>query len=381
MMPTVRAPAPPGWVPVSDTGPSLDRVQLELLPPAYRPDRFFRALPTVQRRIAELISRARWLSFAIGGLFGDWGAVAALTAHRMGRPFAVWTDRVESEVVRRSINSGPWRERLRGRLTHRPMAALERAVIRRSSLGLFHGRETYETYAPFCRGPAEIVHDIHLSREDHISEERLQSKASAAAKGPLRIVYAGRAEPMKGPIDWLEALEQLAAMGVDFRARWLGDGSERPKMVARIAAAGLQRRVEMPGFITDRDVILGELQASHAFLFCHLTPESPRCLIEALASGCPIVGYATPYPSDLIARNGGGVLVQPRDTTSLAQELATLSADRGRLAKLIRAAASDGAPFVDEAVFRHRSELIRRHLMPGRLQGAGAQKKEGQANS
>src|SRR5687768_9026710 len=119
MMPLTAQAPPPGWVRVSETGSNLERVQIETLPLAYRPDLFLRALPATQRRIAELIASARWLSFAIGGLFGDWGAVAALTAHRMGRPFAVWTDRVESEVVRRGASSGSWRSRLRARLTHR----------------------------------------------------------------------------------------------------------------------------------------------------------------------------------------------------------------------------------------------------------------------
>lgn len=362
MMPLSPDPAPVGWVPVADAGSKLDRVRFEALPMAYRPDQFLRQLPATRRRIAALIAEARWLSFAIGGLFGDWGAVAGFTAREMNRPFAVWTDRVESEVVRRSAHVGSWKERLRARLTHRPMAQLERAVIRRASLGLFHGKETYDAYAPFASGPAEIVHDIHIAPSDHLAPERLVAKADAAAEGPLRIVYAGRADPMKGPLEWIEVLERLAAMGVDFHARWLGDGSERPEMLARVARAGLQSRIELPGFVNDRTEILEEMRRAHVFQFCHLTPESPRCLIEALASGCPIAGYTSAYPADLIAAHGGGVLMPLGDTAALAGELAALSNDRARLSELILKASADGAPFTDEHVFQHRSEVIRRHL-------------------
>ncbi|EJU12040.1 group 1 glycosyl transferase [Sphingomonas sp. LH128] len=374
MMPLSPEPVPAGWVPVSDTGGKLDRVRFEMLPMAYRPDQFLRHLPATRRHIRRLIAEAQWLSFAIGGLFGDWGAVAGFAAHDMGRPFAVWTDRVESEVVRKSSASGPWKERLRARLTHRPMAWLERAVIRRASLGLFHGRETYETYAPFATGPAEVVHDIHIAPGDHIAADRLAAKVAQAGEGPLRLVYTGRADPMKGPLDWIEVLERLAAMGVDFRARWLGDGSERPAMLARIAAAGLEARVEMPGFVTDRTAILEELRGAHAFLFCHLTPESPRCLIEALASGCPIVGYGSTYPADLISVHGAGVLVPMGDRAALAGELARLDADRPRLSDLIVKASRDGAPFTDEHVFEHRSEVIRRHLGPANARAGLAAK-------
>lgn len=365
MMPLSPAPPPPGWEPILDADPRLDRVRIEPLPMAYRPDRFFRQLPATQRRIRALISEAHWLSFAIGGLFGDWGAVACFTAYRMGRPFAVWTDRVESEVVRQSIGTGSARANLRARLTHRPMARLERAVIRRASLGLFHGQETYDTYAPFARGPAEVVHDIHLAPGDHIDADRLAAKAVAAGRGhPLRLTYVGRADPMKGPFDWIKVLEHLSGMGVDFRARWLGDGSERAEMIARVASAGLQSRVEMPGFLTDRAAVIEELREADVFLFCHLTPESPRCLIEALASGCPIAGYASGYSSDLISAHGGGVLVDRGDHMALAQEIARLASERARLAQLIVKAAQDGARFTDEAVFDHRSQVIRHHLGP-----------------
>lgn len=362
MMPLSLSPAPPGWVPVTDAGAQLDRVRFEPLPMAYRPDQFLRHFPATRRRIRELISEAQWLSFAIGGLFGDWGAVASFTAYKMKRPFAVWTDRVESEVIRQAATDGPFRSRIRARLTHRPMATLERAVIKRASLGLFHGRETYEAYSPFSSGPAELVHDIHLAPDDHIDSESLLDKAVRAADGPLRLIYVGRADPMKGPFDWIEVLERLSAQGVDFTARWLGEGTVRSEMLSKIAAAGLQSRVEVPGFVADRAAILQELRAAHVFLFCHLTPESPRCLIEALASGCPLLGYDTAYPRDLIAGHGGGILVPQGNTAALASEIAVLSSERGRLSNLIRAAAMDGKPFNDESVFQHRSEVIRQHL-------------------
>ncbi|SET42392.1 glycosyltransferase [Oceanicella actignis] len=365
MMPLAEGPPPPDWVPLTEVGPSLERIRIEPMPVAWRPDRFLRALPAARRRIRALIDEADYLSFSIGGLFGDWGSVACVEARRMGRPYAVWTDRVESEVVRRSAGAGPWRARLRARLTHRPMAALERALIRRADLGLFHGRETYATYAPFCRRP-EVVHDIHIAAADHIAPEALAAKTAAAAEGPLRIVYVGRADPMKGPLDWVAALAGLAARGVDFRATWLGDGTERAAMRREIAAAGLDERVSTPGFAADRGAVLEALRAAHVFLFCHKTPESPRCLIEALISGTPIVGYDGAFARDLIADHGGGRLAPLNDAAALTEILAQLAADRPALAELFARAARDGAPFDDVSVFRHRSELIRAGLPPRR---------------
>lgn len=364
------AVAPPDYVPLERIGPSLERIEFALLPEAWRPDRFARALPAALPRIRALIARADYLSFAIGGLFGDWGAVACWEAHRQGRPFAVWTDRVESEVTRRGMGRGGWRGRLRARLTHRPMATLERAIVRRASLGLFHGRDTFEAYAPFCGGESVLVHDIHLSRRDHITPAALAAKMGAARRDRLRICYVGRAEPMKGALDWLAVMERLDKAGLDFEATWLGDGSERDEMLRRIARGGLGARVRAPGFAADRDAVFAAMRAAHLFLFCHKTPESPRCLIEALASGAPIVGYASAYPRDLVAQHGGGLFSPRDDVAALADLTLGLAQDRERLVDLIGRAALAGAEFEDVTVFEHRSAAIKRHL-PGPLQPSG----------
>jgi len=361
LIPESDRPAPPSWVPLDRIGDALARIEIVPLPEAWRPDRFLRALPGALRAIRGAIGRADRLGFAIGGLMGDWGSVGAWAAHRMGKPFYIWTDRVESEVIRRTLPSLPWRRRLKARLELPLMVRAERALIRRAALGLFHGRETYDTYAPYCRNP-HLVHDIHLTREDRIDPPALAHRIATAGQGPLRIVYAGRAEAMKGALDWVGVLERLAAQGVAFGATWLGDGPERAAMAARVAAGPLAGRVALPGFLSDRQALLAALREAHLLLFCHLTPESPRILIEALVSSCPIVGYGSAFPQDLIAGHGGGVLVPVGAQAELAAAVAALDRDRTRLADLIARAARDGQGFDDQTVFAHRAELIRTHL-------------------
>ena len=361
LMPLAEGPPRGDWIPLDGEGVLPRNVQMEWVPEAYRPDRFLRALPAVRRKLRRLIGEADHLSFAIGGLFGDWGATASFEAHRMGRPFAVWTDRVESEVVRRTAGQGRFKSRLRARLTHRPMAWLERAVIRRAALGLFHGRETFEAYAPWSANP-QIVHDIHIATRDHLGPAGLERKVAACAEGPLKLCYVGRADAMKGPLDWIAALEALAAQGVDFQATWLGQGELLEEMRSRIELLGLGSRVSAPGHASNREMVLDAMREAHLFMFCHLTPESPRCLIEALVSACPIVGYGSAYASDLIAGNDGGVLVERGDVSGLAQAVVDLAGNRAKLSTLMRRAALDGAPFDDVSVFRHRSELIKEHL-------------------
>lgn len=362
MHPVETGEPPPSWIPLTQAQIDPNRVEIIPLPTAYRPDQFLRHLPETRRRIRDAISRARFLSFAIGGLFGDWGSVAAWEAHRMNRRFAVWTDRVESRVERVEAREGKtWRRRLRASLTHRPMAALERFVIGRATVGLFHGSETFSAYAPLARA-AELVHDIHLSAHDHITQQELEDKCERARSGPLRLCYLGRADTMKGPHDWLDVMLGLKKRQVDFRAHWLGDGEHLESMRQKTASLGLQDHVEWPGFVRDRQRIRDMLKDAQLFVFCHKTPESPRNLIEALTSGTPIVGYDSAFPRSLIAGHGGGVLCPLGDAQALCMAVTELAGDRATLASLMRKAALDGSPFSDEQVFDERCHLIRQYL-------------------
>lgn len=362
MHPLENGTAPPSWIPIQSSGIDLNRVEIVALPSAYRPDRFFLEYRSVRRKIAKLIDQADYLSFSIGGLFGDWGAVASMEANRKGRRFAVWTDRVESEVVRHQAKTAATlKRRLQASLYHRPMAMLERAIIRRATVGLFHGAETYAAYLPFAQA-AEIVHDIHLTEADRIPEATLKAKLAAATQGPLKICYLGRADPMKGTNDWIEVMAGLKEAGIDFEASWLGDGENLEEMKTRVRRDGLTEQIQLPGFVRERALILKALREAQIFVFCHKTPESPRNLIEALVSGTPIVGYDSPFPRDLISANGGGLLSPKDDIKALVSVLVELANDRKRLETLINQAALDGSHFNDVAVFRHRSEVIRKYL-------------------
>jgi glycosyltransferase involved in cell wall biosynthesis len=327
------------------------------IPSAWTPHRFFFGLPKAVRILRQVMKRSTHLQFAIGGLWGDWASVAAILALWEKRPAAIWTDRVESEVMLfHSREVSGFRHFYR--LTSAYLARyLERFIIRHSAMGLFHGMDTYNVYARYCPKP-HLVHDIHLGPEARISMAELDSKIGQSNSAPLRIVYGGRAHPEKGVMDWIEALRILDQAGIEFEAHWLGDGPELDKARARVDHVGLNEKIRFPGIVTDRDALLAKFRKADIFMFCHKTLESPRCLIEALLSGAPIVGYDSPYPRDLIARNGGGVLT-PHTPQALADKLVDLARDRPRLAALSRQAAADGHPMVDEEVFHHRSDLIK----------------------
>lgn len=335
-----------------------ERLKIIPLPGTYSPLSFLRHLPRVARLLRNHMKQATHLHFAIAGIWGDWGSVAALVARREKRPYAVWTDQVASRVAEFSAGGRRGIRRLYWLVTARLLRPYERKVIEGAAVGLFHGADCYEAYARFSSAP-HLVHDIHVPPEAAITAPQLDAKLASIEAG-LRIVYVGRVHPEKGVLDWIEALRQAAAAGVKYQATWWGDGPLLDEAHTVVAAAGLAKRVHFAGSIEDRGKLLRFLRDADIFLFCHKIPESPRCLVEALICGTPLVGYHWPFAEELIAENGGGILTPRGDTAHLAANLAGLSVEIRR--DLVRRASADGSRFNDEAVFRHRSELMKELL-------------------
>lgn len=359
-----KAGAPESSITWRDVGElsCADRLEVLVLPRAYRVKEFLTAVGPARALLSERIRTSRHLCFTLGALVGDWGAVAAIEAMRQSRRYAVWFDRVEHEVVRASFHAMSTPRRLKEALTLPIMERFHRHLIGRSALGLFQGQDTFKTYAPFSGNPF-CVYDTHTREEDKISPAALDAKVERALSGaPLRICYVGRAAEMKGPADWVRTLGLVRDAGVDFSAAWLGDGPLLGAMGAQRTDLGLVDRIELAGFQSDRQAVLAKMRATDLFVFCHKTPESPRCLVEALVSGSPLFGYRSAYASELTAGRGGGVFSAVGDPPGLADLIVQADRDRGRLARLMRDAAAAGSRFDEATVYRERCALIRRHL-------------------
>jgi glycosyltransferase involved in cell wall biosynthesis len=342
-----------------DTLTHRERIVCQPLPWAYTPAAFFKQVTGVRRKMAATIREAEHLQFAIGGLVGDWAAVAAMEAIRAKRKYAIHTDRVEHELMRKTSRSVSSARRLKIAFEAPLMERYHRHIITHCSLGLWHGEDCFRAYAPWC-AESHLIHDIHTKASDRIGAADLKVKLEdILASETLKIIYPGRLDPMKAPLEWVRSIAAARAGGAAITATWYGEGAMLEETQAEVARLHLESVVSFPGFVASRDELLGHLRAAHMLVFTHVTPESPRNLLEALVCGTPIVGYDNPFAQNLIADHGGGALVPLHDTQALGGLIAGLAADRPRLVELTREAAANGRRFTDEAVFAERSELLK----------------------
>lgn len=344
------------WVELSQIVPD-GRAQLFAMPWAYDGARMLRHMVAGRRELRQAIAAHRHLCFTLGSVIGDWPAVAAFEAIRQQRSYAAWIDRVEPFIIRNKLADAPVKRMVAECMFPFTQGAL-RYLLRKSQVALLQGGDTYEYYAADAPAP-HCTYDTHTDIAEQIGPAALSRKiAHILAQPPLKIVYVGRAAGMKGPMQWLDALELLHQRDVPFRASWIGDGPELAAMRARVAASGLESLVELPGFEGRREILLERMRQSDLLLFCHQTPESARCLIEALVCGCPVVGYGSAYPQDLVSKRGGGLFVERGDCVQLAERLEYLHHDRLALARLVTEAASSGELYNEDAVYAHRAQLM-----------------------
>ncbi len=184
-----------------------------------------------------------------------------------------------------------------------------------------------------CGFPAQRIHVVPLGIEpgDFLdSRERTES-------GPAIVGFLGRICPEKGFHLLVEAfrilVEELGPGRVKLRAAGYLRELDRPfyeVQLQRLADWGLLDRFEYAGEV-DRQGKVDFLAGLHVFTLPTVYRE-PKGLsvLEAMASGVPVVLPSHGGFPELVAASGGGILVEPESPIALAAGLRRLIADPAR---------------------------------------------------
>ena len=148
------------------------------------------------------------------------------------------------------------------------------------------------------------------------------------------LLAIGRLEEQKGFDLLLEAFASLAAMHPTWDLVILGEGSLRTRIEQQIRAAGLERRVFLPGRVGN----IGQwYERADLYVLSSRFEGFGNTLAEAMAYGLPVVSFdCESGPRDIIRHNIDGLLVPPNDVLGLTDALRRLMGDpefRQRLAR------------------------------------------------
>jgi glycosyltransferase involved in cell wall biosynthesis len=146
--------------------------------------------------------------------------------------------------------------------------------------------------------------------------------------GPLELLTVGRLEPEKNPLLLVELLAALDRRDPGrYHLTWIGRGTLEDAVRRRAAELQVEQRLELIGYVPFGPELLERYRRAHAFVHVSLTEGLPQVLVEAQASGTPIV--ATDVGSVRAALDDGaaGVLVPPDDLDALVAGVERLLGD------------------------------------------------------
>lgn len=164
------------------------------------------------------------------------------------------------------------------------------------------------------------------------------------AGGPLRVLCVGRLVPEKGQALLLDAVRRLLDDGVDVRLTLVGDGPRRAALETRAADLGLGDAVSFAGAV-GQDEIRTHYAEADVFALPSFAEGVPVVLMEAMATGLPVVTTRIAGIAELVEDGVSGCVLPPGRADLLADALAALAADperRQRMGKAGRAAVEAG---------------------------------------
>jgi glycosyltransferase involved in cell wall biosynthesis len=144
------------------------------------------------------------------------------------------------------------------------------------------------------------------------------------------VLAVGRLVPKKGFGDLIGACRLLREQGIQLRCRIIGEGLLRDDLEQQ--ARDLGGAVGLIGPRSQEEVALEYRQAAVFVLPAVIPPDGntdalPTVLIEALASGCPMISTRVAGIPEIVEHEEDGFLVEPGDPVALASAIERVLAD------------------------------------------------------
>lgn len=137
----------------------------------------------------------------------------------------------------------------------------------------------------------------------------------SAAPYDNEIVFLGRLDDQKNPLLLIRSLSILHERA-KFKLTMIGDGPMRHEVAQEIEKHGLERSVEIMGYVTDPRPFLARAKV---LVLSSKYEGFPNAILEAMSCGCPVVATnCATGPSELITTTDVGILVPNFDSRELS---------------------------------------------------------------
>lgn len=136
---------------------------------------------------------------------------------------------------------------------------------------------------------------------------------------PFKFLFVGFLYKKKAVDVLLSAFSKLVHEGYDVLLDIAGDGPEKIRLQKIAEIKGVSNRVRFLGLLS-RENVRGAMWQSHVFVLPSYVETFGVVLLEAMATGLPVIATRCGGPEEFVGREGG-ILVEKGDDTALANAM------------------------------------------------------------
>jgi glycosyltransferase involved in cell wall biosynthesis len=193
---------------------------------------------------------------------------------------------------------------------------LYRRALRGADVVLFQNRDDEEVFR--ASALLRSSQDVRLVAGSGVNLERYPAQPLAA--GPKRFLMIARLLIDKGVQEYLDAAGRLRAARPDVSCELIGPLEEHP---AAVSASRIDQAVQTGAVIYHGAVrdVRPYLTASHVYVLPSYREGTPRTVLEAMATGRPVITTDAPGCRETVVPGRNGVLVPVADSEALFREM------------------------------------------------------------
>lgn len=180
-------------------------------------------------------------------------------------------------------------------------------------------QEDYRRAQKFYAGKTILIPGVGIDLDKFQKKEPTRQEIRnklGIPDGKIILMSVGELTKRKNHMVVVEALAWLKEYDILYVI--CGDGPLKAQLRAKAEELGVRDRLKLLGFRKD----IAELhKAADIFVFPSLQEGLPVAVMEAMASGLPIVASKIRGNEDLISNNQGGYLINPKDSEQIAKAI------------------------------------------------------------
>ncbi len=175
------------------------------------------------------------------------------------------------------------------------------------------------------------------------------------------LLFAGTLRPVKGVSYLILAMKTVKKQAPGTRLLLVGRGEERQKLGQLAEQEGLVDSVIFAGEVPNEQ-IPGYMAAADILVLPSLSEGFPMVLVEAMASGLPIVATSVTGVPEIIVDGENGLLAEPKNDTELAGKILELLRDDALRTRIARNNKARSAGYTWEKIAARLEELYQKAI-------------------